>query len=40
MGFHTKDIDEALCVLETNSSGLNSEEGSKRQEKYGLNVLP
>jgi len=29
MGFHTKDIDEALSVLETNSSGLNSEEASK-----------
>ncbi len=40
MGFHTKSIDETLSVLETSSSGLNSDEASKRQEKYGLNVLP
>lgn len=40
MGFHTKNIDETLSVLETNTSGLSSEEASKRQEKYGLNVLP
>jgi len=40
MDFHTKNIDETLSVLETNSSGLNSNEASKRQEKYGLNVLP
>jgi magnesium-transporting ATPase (P-type) len=40
MGFHTRNIDDALSVLETNISGLNSEEASRRQEKYGLNVLP
>jgi len=40
MDFHTKNIDETLSVLETNSSGLTTEEASERQEKYGLNVLP
>ena len=40
MDFHTKDIDEALSILETNTSGLKSEEVSKRQEQYGLNILP
>jgi len=40
MHFHTKNIDEAFSILKTNISGLNSEEASRRQEKYGLNVLP
>ncbi len=40
MDFHIKDINETLLLLETNTSGLSSEESSKRQEKYGLNVLP
>ena len=40
MGFHTKNIDESLSVLETNTYGLNSKEALKRQEKYGLNLLP
>jgi magnesium-transporting ATPase (P-type) len=40
MHFHTKDIDKALSILETNTSGLKSEEASKRQEQYGLNILP
>ncbi len=40
MGFHTKNIDETLSILETNIYGLNSKEALKRQEKYGLNLLP
>jgi len=40
MHFHTKDIDKALSILETNTSGLKSEEASRRQEKYGLNIPP
>ena len=40
MGFHTISIDKTLSTLETNSSGLESTEASRRQEKYGLNVLP
>jgi len=40
MDFHTKNIDETLSALETDSSGLKSDEASQRQEKYGLNVLP
>ena len=40
MDFHTRDIDETLSILETDTSGLKSEEASKRQEQYGLNILP
>ena len=40
MDFHTKNIDKSLSILNTNTSGFTSEEASKRQEKYGLNVLP
>ena len=40
MDFHTKNIDETLSILETNGSGITSEEARKREEKYGLNILP
>jgi calcium-translocating P-type ATPase len=40
MDFHTKNIDETLLTLNTNTSGLNNEEASIRQKKYGLNILP
>ena len=40
MNFHSTDIDKTLSILNTDASGLMSEEASKRQEKYGLNVLP
>jgi len=40
MHFHTKSIDESLLLLKTSTSGLTSEEASKRQEQYGLNILP
>lgn len=38
--FHTKNIDQTYSILETSTSGLTSEEVKKRQEKYGLNILP
>jgi len=38
MVFHTKNINETLSVLETDISGLTTEESSQRQKKYGLNV--
>jgi Ca2+-transporting ATPase len=40
MHFHTKNIEETLLTLESNPSGLSNEEVSKRQEEYGLNILP
>jgi len=40
MNFHTKTIDEALLTLQSDTSGLNTDEVKKRQETYGLNVLP
>ncbi len=40
MDFHTKDIDNTLLALDTHISGLAQSEVSKRQEKYGLNILP
>ena len=40
MVFHTKSIDETLLTLSSNSSGLSNEEATKRQKKYGLNILP
>ncbi|MEA2048221.1 MAG: HAD-IC family P-type ATPase [Campylobacterota bacterium] len=40
MNFHTKTIDEALLALDSTTSGLTDEEISKRQEAYGLNILP
>jgi len=40
MDFHTKKINETLSTLETNVSGITSEEARKREEKYGLNILP
>ena len=40
MDFHTKKIDEVFSILETKPSGLDREEVSARQEKYGLNILP
>ncbi len=40
INFHTKNIEQTFSILETNSAGLTSEEVNKRQEKYGLNILP
>ncbi len=40
MDFYTKSIDETLLELDSNTSGLNNDEAFKRQEKYGLNLLP
>ena len=40
INFHTKNIEQTFSILETNSAGLKSEEVNKRQEKYGLNILP
>jgi calcium-translocating P-type ATPase len=40
MHFHTKNIDDTLSILETDPSGLSSDEARKRQKKYGLNILP
>ena len=40
MDFHTKKIDETLSILETNRSGIISEEAKRREEKYGQNILP
>jgi calcium-translocating P-type ATPase len=40
MDFYSKNIDEVLSLLETTTTGLTSEEASRRQEKYGLNILP
>ena len=38
--FYQKESKEILDELNTTTSGLNSKEVEKRQEKYGLNVLP
>ena len=40
MEFYTKSIDETLLELDSDTSGLKTEEIHKRQEKYGLNILP
>jgi len=40
MYFHTKNIEQAFSILKASTSGLTSEEVNKRQEKYGLNILP
>jgi len=40
MYFHTKSIEQTFSILDTTTSGLTSEEVNKRQEKYGLNILP
>ncbi len=40
MDFHTKNIDETLLTLHSTTSGLTDGEVSKRQEEYGLNILP
>ncbi|MEA3419839.1 MAG: HAD-IC family P-type ATPase [Campylobacterota bacterium] len=40
MYFHTKNIDDTLSLLEADSSGLSSDEVRRREEKYGLNILP
>jgi len=40
MYFHTKNIEQTFSILKASSSGLTSEEAKKRQEKYGLNILP
>jgi len=40
MDFHIKNIEETLLTLESSPSGLSNEEVSKRQEEYGLNILP
>jgi len=40
MYFHTKTIDQVFQSLDTNISGLNEDKIAKRQEKYGLNILP
>jgi len=40
INFHTKNIEQASSILETSTSGLTSEEVKKRQEQYGLNILP
>ena len=38
--FYQKESKEILDELDTTTSGLNSKEVEKRQEEYGLNVLP
>ena len=38
--FYQKESKEILDELNTTTSGLDSKEVEKRQEKYGLNVLP
>ena len=38
--FYQKESKEILDELNTTTSGLNSKEVEKRQEKHGLNVLP
>jgi len=40
MQFHTKNIDESFNSLNSNASGLNSDEVATRQKEYGLNILP
>jgi calcium-translocating P-type ATPase len=40
MDYFTKNIDKTLEVLKTEPSGLNNDEVSKRQQKYGPNILP
>jgi calcium-translocating P-type ATPase len=40
MDFHTKNIDDTFSTLETDTSGLSSDEVLVREEKYGLNILP
>ena len=40
MHFHTKNIEQTFSILNTNGSGLTKDEVNKRQELYGLNVLP
>ena len=40
MDFHTKNIDEAFLTLKSNTSGLDHDEVAKRQEEYGLNIVP
>jgi len=40
MPFHTKKIDEVFLSLETNETGLASDEANKRVKKYGQNTLP
>ena len=36
MDFHTKNIDDTFSTLETDTSGLSSDEVLAREEKYGL----
>jgi len=38
--FHTKNIEQTFSILNTNTSGLTRDEVNKRQEIYGLNILP
>jgi magnesium-transporting ATPase (P-type) len=38
--FHTKNIEQTFSILNTNISGLTRDEVNKRQELYGMNVLP
>ncbi len=40
MSFHTKSIDETVSDLKTSTLGLTSNQAKKREEKYGLNILP
>ncbi|MEA3491405.1 MAG: HAD-IC family P-type ATPase [Campylobacterota bacterium] len=40
MYYHTKNIDDSLSTLETDSSGLSSDEVLKREKRYGPNILP
>lgn len=38
--FHSQDIKEVLRALESQEKGISQEEVKKRQETYGMNVLP
>ena len=40
MYFHTKNIEQAFSILKASTSGLTNEEVKKRQEQFGLNILP
>lgn len=40
MNFHNLDTNQVLNKLETNIDGLTKDEALKRNDKYGLNVLP
>ncbi|WP_309495195.1 HAD-IC family P-type ATPase [Sulfurovum sp.] len=40
INFHAKNIEQTFSILNTNTSGLTSDEVTRRQEMHGLNILP